>query len=217
MSVIIYPIFTFKSSNSLSLSHLRLLYQYSTNIKCFHFPTDISFHFHFLHDSHYLHFQDPPVTGLTYDRGLCQRLLVNTKTNSPNHFCQTVNCQLSTVNCQTVKMEMRALPFIVSYSLTFLTAKSALLSARNAQFLFGKSYQFQCFWLLGKSNNSNTVCCHLSLTTFWQQNHLIDCLCIRKKGISEEKNIFDASLLISMNNPFLYLHSWQHSTLHQTM
>ena len=76
------------------------IYQYSTNIKYFHFPTDISFHFHFLHDSHYLHFQDPPVTGLTYDRGLCQRLLVNTKTNSPKHFCQTVNRQLSTVNSQ---------------------------------------------------------------------------------------------------------------------
>ena len=150
--------------------------------------------------------QDPAVTSLAHDRGLCQRLLVNTIKN---------NChlKLSAVKLSRALISISGRYFLSCWDLLLLTMKKKEMGAflLIVSIIFNckispavcykwpisiwKYSQFQCFWILSKSNNSNTVCQLLTLTCwplFWQRNHLIDRLCIQKEVISE-KTIFDAS------------------------
>ena len=119
--------------------------------------------------------QDPAVTSLAHDRGLCQRLLVNTIKNNC-HF------KLSAVKLSRALISISGRYFLSCWDLLLLTMKKKEMGAfllivsiifnckispavcYKWPFSIWKYSQFQCFWILSKSNNSNTVCQLLTLT-----------------------------------------------------
>ena len=119
--------------------------------------------------------QDPAVTSLAHDRGLCQRLLVNTIKNNC-HF------KLSAVKLSRALISISGRYFLSCWDLLLLTMKKKEMGAflLIVSIIFNckispavcykwpisiwKYSQFQCFWILSKSNNSNTVCQLLTLT-----------------------------------------------------